>query len=619
MMPVPELRVGRSPAVSSAFIFLSALFWMASAHALQLFEGNFAKDQSGPIEHVHTFNASAGAAVITFVNGGDGVDRVRNGRVALNDQPLFGSQEFKISGSISKTVALVAGSNTLRVELSGQVGGRMRVVITQGPDQPVLEFPARTVFVSASVGVDDSSCGPDKRFPCRSIGWGIGRAVQIAGPTVAVANGIYAEAITLSSGVNVLGGFDEEFSRRDIPNLRPVVRAPGTGAAGVTARGIRAPTAFEGFFVVAPVVAAASTNSIGLLVRDSSSALVVRNNVILGGVGGIGVAGSHGTDGIEGAPGGAGQSAGAAAVLGGVRGVTTASGDDINGGSGGNSNNATFEQRNGAGFNGSPANPPGGGALGIGGFGGSNMKYALGGFCTSVLISGPINAGHGANGGNGANGGPSALGGNDGGLVAGLWLSDSGRNGAAGGNGAGGGGGGAGGSIQGDLVCSTVFGPSGGGGGAGAGGGTSGGGGAGGGAAFGIFVSLSDASSRPLIEANQIYLGVGGAGGNGGNGGTGGFGGAGGAAGSQGTTTTGAAGRGGNGGNGGQGSGGGGGAGGASIGLAASFEHEPYALANEIRADTGAAGAGGAGGLSFGNPGEPGQAGQVSAVRWLVP
>lgn len=619
MVSVPELRrVGRSPAVSSAFILLAALFWIASAHALQLFEGNFAKDQSGPIEHVHTFNASAGAAVITFVNGGDGVDRVRNGRVALNDQLLFGSQEFKISGSISKTVALVAGSNTLRVELSGQVGGRMGIVITQGPDQPVLEFPARTVFVSASNGTDSSSCGPDKRFPCLSIGWGIARAVQTAGPMVAVANGIYAEAITLFNGVHVLGGFDEEFSRRDIPNLRPVVRAPGTGAAGVTARGITAPTTFEGFFVVAPVVAAASTNSIGLLVRDSSSALVVRNNVILGGVGGIGVAGSHGPDGIEGAAGGAGQPAGAAAVPGGAQGITSASGDEVNGGRGGNSSNATFGERNGAGFNGSPANPPSGGAPGAGGSGGSNMKPSLPGLCTSLLISGAINAGHGANGGNGGHG-PSAPGGSDGGLVAGLWHSDSGGSGLAGGNGAGGGGGGAGGSIQGDLVCSTVFGPSGGGGGAGAGGGTGGGGGAGGGAAFGIFVSLSDASSRPLIEANQIYLGVGGAGGNGGNGGTGGFGGAGGAAGSQGTTMAGAAGRGGNGGNGGHGSGGGGGAGGASIGLAASFEHEPYALANEIRAETGAAGAGGAGGLSFGNPGEAGQAGQVSAVRWLVP
>jgi hypothetical protein len=600
--------------------------WAASAHGIVIFEDAFSKNASGPIEYVRTFNADPGSAAITFNNGGQAGDRVKQGRVTLNGEPLFGNEDFKIAGTILKNVSLLPGINTLRVDFSGPVGGQLHIAVAQGPDQPVLQFPAGTIFVEKTLGADFSNCGVTKQTPCRTITWGIQRARLIGGPAVAVASGIYHESLTLMSGIDVLGGFDAEFSRRDIASLRAIIRGPSTNSATVSALGISVPTVFEGFLVLGPTVTVPSTNSVGILIRESTNAFAVRNNVILGGVGASGAVGLHGSDGIEGATGGAGQNGGTISLPPGIGGMVTANGDNINGGNGGLSNPPQFGQRNGGGTAGQPANTPGGPG-GAGGAGGFHTRPF--GVCHLSEFFGPNDGDDGEAGGNGANGSAGA-GGNGGAIVAGAWRSEAGANAVPGSNGGGAGGGGAGGGNEGNatLGCTRYFGPTGGGGGSGAGGGTGGHGGTGGGGAFGIFLSLTDVSSLPVLEANQIHLGIGGAGGNGGNGGTGGEGGTGGVGGAPVTVpgafglpfeVTGRAGRGGRGGDGGHGGGGGGGAGGPSFGVAANFEHLPYATANEINVETGAAGAGGAGGLSYGSVGIAGQAGEISAVRWITP
>ena len=114
------------------------------------------------------------------------------------------------------------------------------------------------------------------------------------------------------------------------------------------------------------------------------------------------------------------------------------------------------------------------------------------------------------------------------------------------------------------------------GGGGGAAGGCGGGGGIGGGsggASIAVFVAWTipaQATSAPVISANQIQRGYGGDGGNGGFGGSGGTGGNGGIGGDSGSFWIDfRAGNGGDGGTGGEGGGGGGGCGGPSFGYAA--------------------------------------------------
>lgn len=599
-----------------AFVLAGILSWTTAAWAAQLFSGSFPKNASGTVQHVVTFNALAGAAAVTFTNGGLSGQLVKQGRIALNGEALFGTQDFKIVGSILKNVSLLAGTNTLTIELSGPTGGEIGVVVNQGPDQPVLEFPPGTIFVEASLGQDAASCGITKLAACRSIAFGIVRAQQIGGGPVAVAGGIYHESITLTQGISVLGGYDDQFSRRDIANMRAVLRGGASSSSTVAADNITVPTVFEGFLVVGPTPTAASMNSIAVSIRDSTSALAARNNIVLGGVGANGAVGSHGGNGMDGAPGVPGQNGGGAATAGGAGGTASVSGTVISGGRGGNSSTPVFNNANESGLSGQPPGP--GGAGGLGGF---HMSPLTSCAISAIPSAGSVDGGNGADGAQGLNG-AAGQGGSDGELVAGVWRSAAGTNGQSGAHGAGGGGGGAGGGREANtaLGCSAAFGPSGGGGGSGAGGGAGGGGGTGGGASFGIFVFLSDTSSPPVLEANQIYLGVGGHGGSGGNAGAGGFGAPGGSGGLPATGgVNGNAGRGGHGGNGGQGGGGGGGTGGSSIGLGANFEHLPYAAANDVHAEAGAAGSGGGGGLSFGNPGTPGQPGQVTALRWIAP
>lgn len=598
-------------------IFFILLTWLAPARAAVLFEETFVKAASGQLEETRTFGGSPEPAVITFTNGGDETfDLIKLGKVSLNDQPLFGHADFKINGSIVKTVVL-ASVNTLRVELSGPAGGQAKITITQGPDPiPELPFPAGTIFVSAQSidGIDDTSCGTSRRSPCRTIAFALNRARAMASPMVAVAGGFYNESIVLVPGVSLMGGYDDAFSMRHIPTLRAILRGVGTSEPTVSAIGINAPTLFEGFMVLGPVATVPSRNSIAILVRDSA-ALTIQNNVILGGVGAAGARASMAASGAHGVPGLPGWAGGTTAKPGGDGGVLFASAQNVSGGRGGNSGTPDFEVR-AAGASGLPGF---GTSPGPGGLAGMGMRFQEGFPCTTVSLpsTGSVDGAHGGNGADGSHGSGGA-GGSHGSLASGRWISSSGSQGTAGSNGSGGGGGGAGGGTQASSTCAAVFGSSGGGGGSGGGTGSGGLGGAGGGAAFGILVLSSDGSARTVIGANEIYLGVGAPGGAGGTGGSGGLGATGGAAGGP-VFGSGLAGRGGDGGDGGHGGGGGGGAGGSSFGIAANFDPTPYASTNFIVAATGSAGPGGEGGASFGNAGNPGQPGQVMPAIMLAP
>lgn len=587
-----------------------------------LFEETFVKSTSGSLELVRSFNAAlafAGPATVSMVNGTNGsYDLVQQGRVEVNGQALFTRADFKVAGTLSRTIGLLEGLNTLSISLGGPAGGQvtLRVTLTT----PGIVFPRDTILVSSgdSFAADDSTCGTAffPRHPCLTLQQAIRRAVVIGAKRVVVGAGVYLEDVTLLSGVDLLGGYDVEFTRRDLTYLRAIVRGTSTRSATVLADSITAPTLLEGFIIMAPAPVVASSNSIGVWVRNSTDALTVRNNLILGGTGASGGSDTAGASGAQGSPGIDGRPAVSYSTgqqvqsnLGGLGGSSTVA----SGGTGGTAGPPIYDNRQGSGGSGHGASGGSGGAAGYDG------RVAQ--FGTTCVVLLPAAGGiHGASGEPGASGlhGAGGAGGSGGGLTAGNWVKAAGTPGQSGQDGSGGGGGGAGGGAAGLAGCDAALGgsqkvgPSGGGGGAGGRGGIGGSGGQAGGSSIGIMV-IGTPGSYPSIGANEILLGVGG---NGGHGAAGGFGGAGGSGGRAGALTvgTGLAGNGGNGGSGGHGAGGGGGAGGDSVGILVNATDVPYAADNWIRIGAGRGGSGGSAGSSSGYAGEPGAAGIVAAV-----
>jgi len=593
-------------------ISLVALNVTGEAFAAILFEETFNKDASGNLSFERIVVSDPGPATIVLTNGtGTGFDGVKKGRVEVNAEVVYGGLDFKVTGTIFKRVALLAGNNALNITLSGPVGGEMTIQVIQGSDEPTLEFPAGTVFVSSSSisSQDTAGCGANREMPCKTIGFGISQG----GVQTVVANGIYTENITLIDGKNLLGGYNPEFTIRDLATLRAVIRGNPDSAATVVAQNITSPTLLEGFVIFAPTRSENSGDSMGIHAQNSTSDLLIQNNVVFGGVAGDGADGNVGINGPIGFAGGNGLAVARKTTTDPDSGPYpggTGGGSSIgaSGGHGGTSILPVYNQPNGAGQSGAGI---------VGGAGGSPgyHRYTQAFSCNGAQMPtlGPTDATNGIAGANGANGVGGGLGG-----VTGVGAANAGGNGNAGSAGSGGGGGGAGGGADAHSSCDAygpevVYGPSGGGGGSGGGPGTGGAGGAGGGGSFGVYVN---SIGQPTIGSNDIYLGIGGDGGRGGRGGVGGTGGAGGLGGpGDGQGDNGLAGHGGNGGNGGHGEGGGGGAGGLSVGIFANFDATgTYDVNNEIHAETGSAGKGGMGGFSLGNPGNDGQAGSVHPI-----
>lgn len=615
-----------------AAVAIVSLTGVNSAGQLQsvvIFDETFPKDVTGPIDLTRTFIAVAGTVTVSLTNGSDGgFDIVRNGRVAVNGQPVFTTTDFKVAGTISRTIAVQSGVNALDVSLGGPSGGRMTMKITQEQFRPALQFPTGTIFVSVANpnAADTATCGSVPTSPCRTIGQGLARAVASGGPQVVVGNGVYPEHVSLVPGVSLLGGYDVEFTRRDLAVFYPILRDQSTGffatsVSTVSAMSIQTPTTFEGFIVLAPAAVVPGSNSIGIYIQHSTDALTVQNNIILGGVGAVGVNGTFGSNGADGGDGRDGVNATSFLTgptppsnVGGAGGLGASAGGD-----GGRADAPSYNRRQGSGASVGAA---------VGGPGGFDGQATL--LCgVSLPTAGSPNGERGSNGANGVHGSAGAGPLTPGGFVGGMWQSARGGNGGSGHRGDGGGGGGAGGGLEGLFTCDSALGgsvkvgPSGGGGGAGAGFGSGGGGGGGGGSSIGILIVAGTEGSHPRIGANEIQLGIGGNGGAGGPGGVGGNGGNGGAGGAAALVTnlapvTGVAGDGGRGGDGGHGGGGGGGVGGSSFGILANFDDGvPYVIDNVFVTSAARAGEGGRGGHSIAQIGHSGSQGVLARVRLI--
>ena len=540
----------------------------------------------------------------------------------------------------------------------------------------VLDGGAIYVSISDPASADDASCGLGPvgtgtgHHPCRTIAQGLARATALGRARVLVANGIYAEAVTLANGRSVLGGYSWDTWQRDIASTGTLitgVSSTGSHDRTVIASNITAPTVFEGFAVVGAVNAKPGGNSYAIYVAGSTASLAIRNNQVFGGRGGPGQSGTIGGDGSDGANGvGRNPNLGVADLAYDARsattgtgacdlannrqhsngGQTTCGGTDVSGGAGGGNRCPVQSYCDTGGMYGCQTfhwseytalagvtGGAGGGSPGLGAYGGDDMIQVWSTFHGGyVCYQPPADASdpdpdvtYGLDGEPGARGthAPAVPGctGAAGGVVAGHWIGGGANGGASGAHGSGGGGGGAGGGgkcqgTPGRTGCTDgdgkdTLGGHGGGGGAGGCGGAGGGAATPGGGAFGIFIV---GASAPEITGNRLVRGEGGVGGSGGAGGKGGVGGSGAIGGTSGVPVVfcaDTAGRGGNGGDGGHGAGGGGGCGGSSFGIYTSGVGSPnYCQAAAVNVFSGGAGgAGGAGGFSIIQPGAAGGTG----------
>ncbi len=376
---------------------------------------------------------------------------------------------------------------------------------------------ADAVFVSSSTGANTSTCGTILE-PCASIGQGQTRALAEAKSNVFVAGGSYAK-FSVAAGLEVRGGYGQNWQRgvqatgATSANVTASFDAAVGGPVGIIADGITTATRVADLKVTG-ATAAVGQNSYGVVVRNSSSALVLDALDIVGGTAGNGANGANGAGGWGAAanaggggqagfePGGMCNTSAAGAGGGGATGVA-------NGGAGGKGGaidtdcGQVFPPRL-PNYNAQPGNNGAAGAgagAGAGGGGGLAGTSGLPGICNLQGNVGQFGS-PGASGANGASGGPGSGG------AAGA----AGIAGGLGTNGAGGGGGGGGGAAD----CGVDD--------AGAGGGGGGAGGAraatpgAGGAAGAQSIAIRLENSSPVLTGIEITLGVGGAGGNGGAG-----------------------------------------------------------------------------------------------------
>lgn len=468
---------------------------------------------------------------------------------------------------------------------------------------------------SVYVATDGNDLGPGSPSrPMRTISQALRTAVLSLGtalprPDVFVAAGTYTESVEMQQGVRLHAGYRSDFLALDAGSFEVHVVAPVDtvaphGAAlvldGVTdalVEGLRV-TGVDRLELGAPAV--------GVLVRNASSNVTLRQLDVRSGRPGGGDTGATGDNGAPpttmaatGTPQRAaledaqhvclaspdnvsrGGNAGRSVCGGGI---------DVSGGDGGSAPCPGFNVASEGGQDGNPAlnvigGGGGGGGDGVGaplGFGQSCQSPPCCGLADYYVGFGYEEATAGQPGRDGLSGLAGAACGDALGSFAGLiWQPDAGASGVAGqpGSGGGGGGGGGGSEFAWNPVNACTYtdglGGSGGGGGGGGCGGSPGAAGGAGGPAIGILVIAGSAAQQPRLVDCSIASENGGRGGDGGGGGDGGLGGAGGLGGvlprDQRITPTlagaqpGA--RGGKGGNGGPGGGGGGGCGGPSIGV----------------------------------------------------
>ncbi len=519
-------------------------------------------------------------------------------------------------------------------------------------------------FVYVTTTGSDRNPGTRAR-PMRTLAAAIRRGRRL-GRDVLVAGGTYDGPVRLAAGVDVFGGYRDDFRDRDLA-LYPVVLEDSSrpGEPVVRCQGITAATRLDGVQVRASQPRRAGQGSTAIYLDRCGPAVVISNVTVLAAEGTDGRRGADSServgdlgfdslaqlDGIDGREGG---DAGGVCrrIPGGQPGRKLCGGTDVSGGRGANSNCPPLSCSVG-----SPCGNAGCTDFTVDGVCDLDAALAVaspnpaaqdgrgpvGGAAGERTYDAPTNRGVcnfcddnptlprlGQDGRDGASG-RDGIGGEacrearsfD--ATTGRLRGADGQGGAAGTHGSGGGGGSSGAGyavIAGtEPGCSSRPGGAGGGGGSGGCGAPRTGGGQGGGASVGIAVRLRPGGRGPELQGVRIVTAAGGDGGDGGIGAAGGRGGVGAAGGDAAFWCARRGGRGGDGGRGGSAGGGGGGCGGDSVGvLLAGSADDAYVA--EVRMGVeidpvGRAGRAGRGGFSPGQPGADATSGRRVAVLRL--
>jgi len=448
------------------------------------------------------------------------------------------------------------------------------------------------------MGTDAPSAGLSDLQPCKTINFGIERAIEENLNCLFVQTGNYNEVVIMADGISLIGGYDSSWVfdlHTNAGHNTTITGAFNNGLeqyVAIVAHDLFQTTSISNLSIMAPdaygVINGAGRSSYGVHVFNCTDFSLSDLRV----TGGGGATGDNGDDGLGASPNPA--NAGASG-LDGFEGIFScgtvtygggSSGTGVNSNSGGNGGRGGAMDTDCDFFN-----PNYNATQGVAGLqGSSNSGTGNGG---SSGFGGSVCASPGNGGDGGEQNGLGGSGGNSqGSLSNGFWYSGNGLDGTLGKHGGGGGGGGAGGCDTG----TDERGASGGGGGAGGVGAASvGTRGHGGGGSFGFLIIDSDV----VVTNCQFIRGAAGRGGRGGDGALGQPGGAGG----WGGATAADSGPGGDGGDGGDSGAGGGGGGGSSVGIS-SF--------NSLVSVVGTTYIGGS--IGTGGPGGSGSSGQTEGV-----
>jgi len=160
------------------------------------------------------------------------------------------------------------------------------------------------VFVNSTTGGDTSTCGLITE-PCATIGQGQFRAVTQGKASVFVAGGTYPK-FSVTPGIEVRGGYGQNYQRGIAASGSTVAVVAASfdasvgGPVAMIADGVTVPTTiadlgFLGVTGLGASTAASGQVSLTVLVRNSTSALVLDTLQIVGGVAGSGANGAAGT------------------------------------------------------------------------------------------------------------------------------------------------------------------------------------------------------------------------------------------------------------------------------------------------------------------------------------
>ena len=221
--------------------------------------------------------------------------------------------------------------------------------LTDWSTQPGAFLP-NGIYVAPpeSGGYDTYDCG-SMIAPCASVGYASQRALDSGKSYVFVANGIYQESVTLISGINLWGGFNPATWVRSEPAQSATVLvgiAAGPHVKTLSATSISAPTEVSRFQIKGTQPQQSGGNSYAVWIKDSTNALVLKDNLIYLGQGADGVDGDDGVGGIDGPDGIAGMGASnpiGSVVSGEWVGAAGTSGtDEVSGGKGGTAGGGAF-------------------------------------------------------------------------------------------------------------------------------------------------------------------------------------------------------------------------------------------------------------------------------------